>query len=171
MMFDPTIFENLKVGIENYLYDLDNLDQEIVITNRSEHLELAKLSRSFAIQFKLVQAATISAEVLLMADLENLAMEILEDENGKPGCDLHIRFNIPISDESDCLKIDSTLRKVWKRSLSIQQMISFQYPKNEHNLTSNVHITFDRKIDEEQMNDIPQLVDTIILSLQHLESY
>ncbi|MNC74438.1 hypothetical protein D3C75_1257940 [compost metagenome] len=28
-MFDPTIYDNLKVAFENYLYDLDNLDENI----------------------------------------------------------------------------------------------------------------------------------------------
>ena len=35
-MFDPTIFENLKVGIENAVYDLDNLDEIIRVTDRKD---------------------------------------------------------------------------------------------------------------------------------------
>ena len=33
-MYDPTIFENLKVAFENHVYDLDNIERKIDIKNR-----------------------------------------------------------------------------------------------------------------------------------------
>ncbi|MBE1554672.1 hypothetical protein [Sporosarcina limicola] len=53
-MYDPTIFENLKVAFENQVYDLDNLDQKITITNRIDRMD-------FAIQFTLVDQPDVTA--------------------------------------------------------------------------------------------------------------
>ena len=44
-MFDPTVFDNLKVAVENEFYDLDNLDRIIDITNRRDLLDMAVMSR------------------------------------------------------------------------------------------------------------------------------
>ena len=33
-MYDPTVFENLKVAFENQVYDLDTIEREIRIINR-----------------------------------------------------------------------------------------------------------------------------------------
>ena len=35
-MYDPTVFENLKVAFENLLYDMDNIERKINITNRTD---------------------------------------------------------------------------------------------------------------------------------------
>ena len=51
MMFDPTIFDNLKVVAEGAVYDLD-LQGEILITNRIDQVDLATLSRYYAITFR-----------------------------------------------------------------------------------------------------------------------
>ncbi|MEI0739291.1 hypothetical protein VQ056_26320 [Paenibacillus sp. JTLBN-2024] len=53
VMFDPTIFENLKVALENQLYDLDNIDGLIRIIGRDDRLEMSVMSREFAIRFEL----------------------------------------------------------------------------------------------------------------------
>jgi hypothetical protein len=77
LMFDPTIFENLKVGIENAVYDLDNLDEIIRVTDRKDLLDMATLSRSFSLRFELARPSTTSAEICLETGLRDLAAEIL----------------------------------------------------------------------------------------------
>lgn len=52
-MFDPTVFDNLKVAMENAVYDLDNLDSRIDITQRIDRLEMSVMSREFGVQFRL----------------------------------------------------------------------------------------------------------------------
>ncbi|MDF0725751.1 hypothetical protein PY093_03360 [Cytobacillus sp. S13-E01] len=39
-MFDPTIFDNLKVVIEGEVYDLD-LTGDFLVTNRSDSIDIA----------------------------------------------------------------------------------------------------------------------------------
>jgi hypothetical protein len=46
-MFDPTVFDNLKVIIEGAIYDLD-LDGELQVVNRRDLVDLANMSRQFS---------------------------------------------------------------------------------------------------------------------------
>lgn len=72
-MYDPTIFENLKVAFENQVYDLDNLDRKITITNRIDRMDFSILARDFAVQFTLVNQPDVTAEIVLGASVEDLA--------------------------------------------------------------------------------------------------
>lgn len=49
-MFDPTAFENLKIVIEGAVYDRD-FSGEILVTDRNDIINLAKLERRFEISF------------------------------------------------------------------------------------------------------------------------
>ncbi|KHF34038.1 hypothetical protein CM49_03708 [Paenibacillus sp. P1XP2] len=80
-MFDPTIFENLKVALENQLYDLDNIDGLIRIIGRDDRLEMSVMSREFAIRFELAGRPEVFAEIRLEASLADLSAEILEIED------------------------------------------------------------------------------------------
>ncbi|MGZ4162287.1 MAG: hypothetical protein ACXVNF_16040, partial [Neobacillus sp.] len=51
-VFDPTAFDNMKVVIEGALYDMDIIG-EIIITDRNDIMNMAKLSRRFDICFTL----------------------------------------------------------------------------------------------------------------------
>ncbi len=77
-MFDPTAFDNMKVVIEGAIYDLD-LDGEINIIDRNDLINLAKMSRSFDVSFKLPGNKTrqVIAKIILKSNLENLAAELL----------------------------------------------------------------------------------------------
>ncbi|GAA3327145.1 hypothetical protein GCM10020331_065930 [Ectobacillus funiculus] len=78
-MFDPTVFENLKVVAEGAVYDLD-LAGAILVTNRRDVIDLASMSRTYSIAFMLRDAEyDITALFSLTADVKNLAGEILED--------------------------------------------------------------------------------------------
>ena len=51
-MFDPTAFENIKVVLEGAVYDLD-LNGEIIIIDRNDLINTAKLSRKYELSFQL----------------------------------------------------------------------------------------------------------------------
>lgn len=117
-MFDPTIFENLKVGIENAVYDLDNLDEIIRVTDRKDLLDMATLSRSFSLRFELATPSTTSAEICLETGLRDLAAEILEIPEGQPACELKLRFHINIADASiACPAIAQIMKEIWNPEL------------------------------------------------------
>lgn len=70
-MFDPTIYENVKVVLEGELYDRD-LDGEITITNRSDLVDLATLSRTYVVAFE--ENSKVSSTINLHASLRVLVL-------------------------------------------------------------------------------------------------
>jgi hypothetical protein len=174
-MFDPTIFDNLKVSLENQLYDLDNLENRIRITGRKDLLDLAVMSREFSLFFQLadvsLNSGRVTAEVHLKASLRDLAEEILETPGASPGCLLAVRFHTQISDvPKQCGEIGRVLSGIWGSELAPRQTLSYVYGQEKvYQVTAEVK--FNRKINEDQMNDLPDLIDHILRSLEELEAY
>ncbi|MGM7703457.1 hypothetical protein ACSVDE_17125 [Pseudalkalibacillus sp. Hm43] len=167
-MFDPTIFDNLKVSIENYVYDLDNLAEEVTVTNREDLMEMATMSRSFVLQFVLADSPEVKAEIVLDASLKDLATEILEVKGEDPGCQLTVRFYKEIdSVEEQCAQIQEALDEIWDQGQPPVQTLSYVYGQNE--MMNKIEIKFNRKINEDQIEDIPNLVDHVIDSLDRLD--
>lgn len=168
-MFDPTIFENLKVGIENTVYDLDNLDEIIHITGRTDLLDMAVMSRSFSLRFELVQQPTTSGEITLETGLRDLATEILEIPEGQPGCELILRFYKHIADAPrECPVISQIMEEIWQPELQPVQTISFAYGEDPPQLRNTVELRFPRKINEEQMGDIQNMIEFMLRTLGEL---
>lgn len=168
-MFDPTIFENLKVAFENHVYDLDNLNGQIDITNRIDRLELSVMSREFALQFKLADQKEVTAEILLEASLKDLAEEILEVAGGAPGCSLSVRFYMQVEDtHTECKQIQDILQNIWKPDLPPKQTLSFVYGQEQTVYLNTIEINFNHKINEDHMGDIPAFVDHVLRTLVEL---
>ncbi|GAE37107.1 hypothetical protein [Halalkalibacter akibai] len=169
-MFDPTIFDNLKVAIENQVYDLDNIERQIEVTNRSDQLEMAVLSRKFAIEFVLVNQFNVRAEIVLSTSLKDLAAEILEDSSFEPGCFLAVRFYKEIKNvELECEKVERLLQTIWKQPEKPVQTIRFIY--GNHGMYENeIEILFNRKINEDQMEDLEEFIQYVLYSLQELNA-
>ncbi|MGM0881252.1 MAG: hypothetical protein ACQEXQ_09435 [Bacillota bacterium] len=167
-MFDPTVFENLKVAFENQLYDLDNLDKKIQIINRIDRLEMAVMSRTFALRFILRDQKEVSAEISLDASLKDLAAEILELQGETPACTLRLRFYMQINETAVvCKQIEQILQQIWNPEILPTQTISYVY--GQENIYSNkIELGFNRKISEEQMNDIPELIEHVLQTLKEL---
>ncbi|WP_458463169.1 hypothetical protein [Paenibacillus sp.] len=158
-MFDPTVYDNLKVGFENHLYDMDNLDERIQVTGRKDRLEMAVMSREFMLQFCLRDRPEVTGEVVLSSSLEELAAEILEMPDAHPGCRLELRFGMIVKEpETQCLAIRSILQQSWPEQRMCQNI---RYIFNEEPITYNVtaHVYFDRSVNEDQMGDIPDLCE------------
>ncbi|GAF08508.1 hypothetical protein [Paenibacillus pini] len=176
-MFDPTVFENLKVALENQLYDLDNLDGIIRITNRTDRMEMSVMAREFALQFELIHGGEIKAEIRLMASLQDLAAEILEMKDQSPGCKLVIRFDMEVvpsqvgqglSKPLQCDKIEKIMKQHWP-DLTLVQTVSCMYGKEPVQCNITAELTFNRKINEDQMDDIPELIEHVVDTLRTLE--
>jgi len=167
-MFDPTIYDNLKVGFENYLYDLDNLDELISITDRKDLLEMARMSREFVLQFCMRDCPDFTGQVVLSTSLEDLAAEILETPEGQPGCRLSLRFGMVMNKpETQCPAISSILQKSWPEQRILQHIhYVFEDQPATYTVTAEVH--FDRSVNEDQMGDIPDLCDHMVNVLTKL---
>lgn len=178
MLFDPTIFDNLKVALENRLYDLDNLDERIRVIHRVDRLDMAVMSREFALRFVLAggdRQKRIAAEIRLDTSLRDLAAELLEIQEGEPpGCSLRLLFHLEVTDpESQCPRIETAVRERWGAELPLAQTISFVYgggrAGSNGGYRNTAELSFNRRIGEEQMNDLPELLEYIVLTLEALE--
>ena len=167
-MYDPTIFENLKVALENQIYDLDNIDGRISILNREDIMDFSVLSRRLTLQFSLINKPEVSAQVILSTDLEDLAGEILEQEGKELGCHLSLRLYMAVNDiKGQCERIEQALNGIWENDIHITQSISFLY-KDETNYRNTIEVQFLPKINEENMNELPDFLESVLESLEIL---
>lgn len=145
-MFDPTVFENLKVVAEGAMYDRD-LEGEILITNRKDVVDLATMSRTYSASFIIREVPHISACFTLIADCRNLANEILEVPSFLPGCSLELTFFLSISTpEKDCPRVENVMHSIWGKERMITQTISYEYNKQAVSYDNTVTVSFQKAI-------------------------
>lgn len=169
-MFDPTIYENLKVVFEGAVYDLD-LDGQIVVIHRSDLIDLAAMSRSYMVRYRLRDGRS-SAEIRLSAGLVDLAGEKLEWRNALPGCGLEICFSLTLHNpETACNNIRHILEQIWATHTSIVQTLSYRFGDDGSRCHNEIVIRFGRKIGEGQVEDIPDLLEHTLRTLRQLEPY
>ncbi|WP_276355621.1 hypothetical protein [Cohnella caldifontis] len=171
-MFDPTVFENLKVALENRLYDLDNLEGRVRIVGRSDLLDMAVMSRRLALRFERTDTENVTAEIRLEASLKDLAAEILEIPGQAPGCALSLRFELPVAEDyrEQCGQVERVLRGIWLTAEPPVQTLSFVYGDDSPAGYRNVaEIKFNRLVGEDQMEDLPELIEDALRSMEALE--
>lgn len=179
-MFDPTVYENLKVVLEGAVYDLD-LAGTIRVTSRMDRMDLAAMSRTYKVGFRLASgddaedaniASVPSTEMVLSTELADLASEILELPGVTPGCSLDVRFTMELphgaAAESVCPMIEAALRKVWGGRFAIRQILSWEYGPEPAILRNRIHILFGRRFGEEVAEDFSRIVDHTVFSLEEL---
>lgn len=178
-MFDPTIYENLKVVLEGAVYERD-LAGTILVTNRKDVIDLATLSRSFEIEFRLRERGgdkPVHASLFLSASAADLAGEILEEKTDVAwGCLFEIRFSLVLPHpKEDCHRIHSIINKIWGGRPAIHQTLS--YPVNvtkEHYQPeiyfNEVILDFGRKVGEDQIDDMQHMIGLTLESLKGMET-
>lgn len=170
LLFHPTVFENLKISLENQIYDYDNLDGVLEVTGRTDVLDLALFSREFTLSFRLNGADKVTAEIVLQASVKDLGDEILEVEGSQPGCKLLLRFYKRISDASvQCPAIEAVLAKYWGSEMQPNQTLSFRYG-GEAVYDNCITLPFGRQINEAQMEDLPELLENLLQCAGELEN-
>lgn len=168
-MYDPTIFENLKVAFENHVYDLDNLDRKITIRNRVDRMDFSILARDFSIQFTLVDQPDVTAEIVLKASLKDLAGEILELAGKNLGCSMLLRFTKRVQNvDIQCKQIEQALNAIWEDEIELTQTLSFVYGHEALNYLDIIELKFKTKINEEHMGDIPDFLYHVLETLDVL---
>lgn len=168
-MFDPTIFDNLKVVIEGAVYDLDAAGA-IFVTDRADQVDLAKMTRKYQIQFREQGAKTNSlAEIQLRIDSTDLFDEINERADRYIGCQLMIAFETDaINVDDDCPKLDALMKEIWANRPKVEQKLSFIFGAWPPKCANRITLDFGRKINEEQIEDIESLVDHVLHTLQRI---
>lgn len=169
-MFDPTAFENMRVVIEGALYDRD-LVGEISIIDRNDLINMAKLSRSYEVTFIKRGQEGIQCQLLLGARLENLAAELLpaQLDTKLAGVMLSIMFTFQ-HEKSPNLHtiIEKELIDIWGLDRTIQQKVIYEPLIPERNMTTEATIKFERLIFEEQIDDLIDMLDYCLETLERL---
>ncbi|WP_139891778.1 hypothetical protein [Bacillus sp. D386] len=114
-MFDPSVFENLKVVVEGAFYDLD-LEGELAIIDRHDYVDLAYMSRIFEISTRLDTSMEKAVEctLSLSAGLQAFSSEKLSSiTKREPGCDLKIKFRY--IDPEHPLRNIHILKQIWDK--------------------------------------------------------
>ncbi|WP_017727742.1 hypothetical protein [Halalkalibacterium ligniniphilum] len=168
-MFDPTIYENLKVILEGNVYDLD-LAGEINVINRSDLVDLATMSRMYSVEFQTreAQSSYPYAEILLQTSIVDFTIEKIEGDEKKAGCEIEVNFYAKIEEpEKDCPTIEKHLADVWNQRPVIRQEIMYQFGR-ENQMFTKININFERKINEQQIDDLRGIVEYSLQSLDYL---
>ncbi|MBO0588931.1 hypothetical protein [Sporosarcina sp. E16_8] len=168
-MYDPTIFENLKVAFENQVYDLDNLERKITITNRFDRMDFAIMARDFAIEFTLADQPHVTAEIMLGASVKDLAGEILELPSKNLGCSLLVRFTKRVQNVAiQCKQIEQALNDIWETEIQLTQTLSFVYEQEASSYLDIIEVGFKSKLNEDHMGDITDFLNHVLESLETL---
>lgn len=170
-MFDPTVFENVKVALENALYDLDNIDRSVDVIGRRDILDMAVLSRELSLSCRLPGSEAVTAELLLRASLQELAAELLEQPGAVPTCRLTLRFHLTSNGTGGfCESVERCLLGIWQTKVPPVQTMSRLYGESEERYRHTAELDFGRGIGEEQIEDLPELLEHLMLSMSELDS-
>lgn len=170
-MFDPTAYENMKVVIEGALYDRD-LVGEIIILDRNDIVNLAKLSRTYEVTFAMEGEHTVNCTFRLTADLDNLAAELLPSSKSASRAGAHILISFHLehpNDKSTDMWIERELQGIWGHDRTYKQEISLDPFSKNNTIKKRIFLEFNRLIYEEQIDDIEEMITYMILTLEKLE--
>ncbi|MFC4322750.1 hypothetical protein [Litchfieldia salsa] len=162
MMFDPTVFDNIKVVIEGAIYDLD-LKGELEVVDRKDIIDLASLKREYQVSIKNnFDQRTIEGIITLSMDIKNLSAELLRKDQ-LAGCMIKIQFNTTILEYNiTCKKIEQKLKGIWGDYRPINQELSFMYgEENKQSFRNIITIEFDKLISEEHIDDLLEMIPYI----------
>lgn len=167
-MFDPVIFDNLKVVLEGAVYDLD-MSGDLCIISRSDMIDLSSVSRNYTIGFRADARASSSAEITLTATLTDLAAELLNGETKEAGCLIEIKFyTTALNPQALCALIHKEFSAQWEGRPMIRQTVSYVYEEQDPRCDIMVTLMFGRKLNEQNVEDLPRLVEYTLQGLQWL---
>ncbi|MBD7908575.1 hypothetical protein [Sporosarcina gallistercoris] len=168
-MYDPTIFDNLKVALENQLYDLDTLEEQIEIRNRRDVMDFAVLSREFALRFVLRKHPEIEVEVMLRASVHDLAGEIMEEPNANPACSLSLCFQKNVVDPKvECTGIEKVMASIWEQDIELKQTIRYVYGEENPELLNDIEAKFKPRLTEDNMTELSLFLEHVLDTLHVL---
>lgn len=173
-MFDPTAFENIKVVIEGEIYDRD-LSGEILVIDRNDWINTAKLSRKYEITCCLPgdEHSGVTATMTLEAGLENLSAELMDLKHAThlAGCIVVIHFSLIHRNESILYKkIHTILEEIWGSGREIEQIAQIHALEDSSHVKNKASISFNRLIYENQIDDLTEMIGYMIQSLIKLKA-
>jgi hypothetical protein len=152
-LFDPTIFDNLKVVIEGAVYDKD-LDGLWYVVNRKDNVDLATMSRDYSISFQLKKNSSSSCRWLLSSTVTQLASELTgQKDQSTQGCSTSLEFTVLFEEgKRELESVYDTISTIWGDRELVSTVVD-SYPKVSHSKMI-VSIEFNRIIYEEDIDDL-----------------
>jgi hypothetical protein len=168
-LFDPTVFENLKVVVEGAVYDLD-LDGMIQVTDRKDMIDLAHMGRHYSISFQLNES-NLTATFELAVDAKNWSDEVLEHES-MPSCRIGVHFTGMI-EQDDVLhkEIQHMLQEKWGEGREVKQLISYSPCARNVAYYNTIEIHFNKGVNEDHIDDLPVIIDYMVETLEELRKW
>ncbi|KZE82162.1 hypothetical protein [Paenibacillus elgii] len=175
-MFDPTIFDNLKVVLEGHLYDLD-AEQMIRVIGREDFIDLASMKRIFSMRIRRDEGCC-QAEISMTSVLSDFAGERfrLIEPGERPGAKLALRLDMPLSHCEHAAELHRAMADRWAEEARIRHERSAEFVPDDGSGRSGggpsdekgayrIHIEFIRKIDESHIDDMESLLAHLVDSL------
>lgn len=166
-MFDPIVFDNLKVVVEGEIYDLD-LSGQVSVTNREDFVDLAQFTRTYRISFQPHFCCT--ASLTLSTDLDNIHAELTPSRVEKPGCTVYIHFQLKKQkpfEEAEFQNIQEMCERIWGTTRVVKQRITHEVGGSEYE--NNIEVTFNRFIYEDQVGDLIKMIDYMLQTTDQLK--
>ncbi|NGP58971.1 hypothetical protein L3476_09095 [Paenibacillus thiaminolyticus] len=174
-MFDPTIFDNLKVVLEGKIYDLDQEGEWLVI-GREDLIDLAGFGRTFRMRVQRPGEACIAA-LTLASGLADFAAELrgLRLVGEEPGARLEVSFELAGDHTARADEIDERLAAIWgdavimrqERTVPVQPRTGTAFAAADEG-KHRIVLTFNHPIDERHLGELDGLVMQALDSLQFL---
>ncbi|WP_299093167.1 hypothetical protein [uncultured Metabacillus sp.] len=162
-MFDPTVFDNLKVIVEGYIYDLD-IENVIKVLNRSDFVDLATMSRTFRITFGNEKKKSPHAMLEINMNHEQISGELRQTIK-KPGCFI----KVILQEEKESKAYDELLlrklKKLWEEH-SIQLFVTEEVTANTEFYYHRYEVNFKRAYGEDDIEDLLYIIDHLRSLLQ-----
>ncbi|KZB91384.1 hypothetical protein A2U94_11105 [Bacillus sp. VT 712] len=168
-MFDPIVFDNLKVVVEGEIYDLD-LSGQVSVVNREDLMDLARFTRTYRISFQ--QHSCCTATLALSTDLDSIHAELTPSRQEKPGCTVFIAFYIKQAVAytiEDCNEIRTLCKRVWGENRVIEQRVIHEVDTDEYE--NEVKVMFNRFVYEDQVADLIEMIDYMLQTMDQLKNY
>ncbi|MCP1305749.1 hypothetical protein [Paenibacillus tyrfis] len=168
-MFDPTIFDNLKVVLEGHLYDLD-AEQTIRVIGREDFIDLASMKRIFSMRIRRDEGCC-QAEISMTSVLSDFAGERfrLVEPGERPGAKLVLRLDMPLSHCEHAAELHRSMTDRWAEEARVRHERSAEFVPDDglsdEKGTYRIHIEFIRKIDESHIGDMESLLTHLVDSL------
>ncbi|WP_226666759.1 hypothetical protein [Metabacillus litoralis] len=163
-MFDPTVFDNLKVVIEGYIYDLD-LGNEISIRHRSDVVDMATMSRKYSIHFVSDHFRSTYVKIDINMDQHQLAGELLQTINN-PGCVVSLTFVEESQSQDYDVFFYKKLKRNWAENHDVKLIVIKEQSKSSIKHIHKYQINFATLFGEDDLEELLNIVDSAILLLR-----
>lgn len=173
-MYDPTIFDNLKIVVEGGLYDLER-DNRLQIRDRHDRIDLASMGRTFNMSCLLPDADNLLMEVELASELTDFAAELARMrivEPSPPGCQITIRYRFdPWTEDAvaKTLRMTRLVQESWSEDLEIHHTVETTIQQTSRQTSLTTSVRFLRKIDERHIDGLEAMLEHAIVTGQRMK--